>query len=176
MTPEQIDWEESSRTGRVSVKSGIDQELDELRRAHAGLPSLLVTSNLYRCSISKLADLTLIMKQSRVASEIGGEIPPGFSPTLSVVYFPQLGYLINIPYSEGVTDPERCESIGWEFQVSRRIDSAEEKANFDFLHHSSSPSSSPTSRAINAEIWIIIWETSIPSCWVSSLLACSERS
>ncbi|ORY59033.1 muts domain V-domain-containing protein [Leucosporidium creatinivorum] len=89
-----IDWEESSLAGRVSVKSGIDPGLDELRRTYAGLPSLL----------------------SRVADEIGCEIPPDFSATLSVVYFPQLGYLINIPYSDGVTDPERCEAIGWQFQ------------------------------------------------------------
>jgi len=39
----QIDWEESSNVGRVTVKSGIDHELDELRRAYAGLPSLLVS-------------------------------------------------------------------------------------------------------------------------------------
>lgn len=39
----QIDWEESSLvSGGVAVKSGVNEDLDELRRTYAGLPDFLV--------------------------------------------------------------------------------------------------------------------------------------
>lgn len=46
----QIDWDESKiQTGRICVKSGVNGDLDELRRTYHGLPSLLVSfQSLYR--------------------------------------------------------------------------------------------------------------------------------
>lgn len=39
----QIDWDESRlNKGHVAVKSGVDSDLDELRRRYHGLSSLLV--------------------------------------------------------------------------------------------------------------------------------------
>lgn len=55
--------------------------------------------------------------QTSVASQIGTEIPPSFATSLSVIYFPQLGYLITIPYKEGVLNPEDFAVTGWEYQV-----------------------------------------------------------
>lgn len=40
----QIDWDESRlNKGHVAVKSGVDSDLDELRRRYHGLSSLLVS-------------------------------------------------------------------------------------------------------------------------------------
>lgn len=82
-------------------------------------------------------------------------MPPDFAESLSVIYFPQLGYLINVPYKEGVTDPEVCEQIGWEFQVSRNARAEAEERETD-EENSSLPRSTPTSKATSAGISIAI--------------------
>ncbi|CDR44185.1 RHTO0S09e00958g1_1 [Rhodotorula toruloides] len=90
-----IDWEESARqNGKVCVRPGVDATLDELRRKYNGLGSLL----------------------SKVAVEISQEVPPGLAGELSVVYFPQLGYLITIAYEPEVTDAGKYGQFGWDFQ------------------------------------------------------------
>ncbi|GAA6050088.1 hypothetical protein NBRC10513_001384 [Rhodotorula toruloides] len=90
-----IDWEESARqNGKVCVRPGVDATLDELRRKYNGLGSLL----------------------SKVAVEISQEVPPGLADELSVVYFPQLGYLITIAYEPEVTDAGKYGQFGWDFQ------------------------------------------------------------
>ncbi|GAA5820731.1 hypothetical protein JCM3770_005267 [Rhodotorula araucariae] len=95
MVNDVIDWEESLlRQGKVCVRPGIDAELDELRRTYDGLPSFL----------------------SSVAKEVACELPHQLAEELSVVYFPQLGYLITIAYEPDVTDAGKYGSIGWDFQ------------------------------------------------------------
>ncbi|BGP33912.1 hypothetical protein JCM10296v2_005721 [Rhodotorula toruloides] len=90
-----IDWEESARQkGKVCVRPGVDATLDELRRKYNGLGFLL----------------------SKVAVEISQEVPPGLADELSVVYFPQLGYLITIAYEPEVTDAGKYGQFGWDFQ------------------------------------------------------------
>lgn len=101
----------------MCVKSGVDAELDELRRKYHGLSSLLVGTPLPDFPLAWLIRSS-IDPQSRVATDLSCEVPPEFANSLSVVYFPQLGYLINIPFHEGVTDPRMCAQLGWEFQVS----------------------------------------------------------
>lgn len=44
-------------------------------------------------------------------------MPPGLAGELSVVYFPQLGYLITIAYEPEVTDAGKYGQFGWDFQV-----------------------------------------------------------
>ncbi|KAL8291262.1 hypothetical protein RQP46_002240 [Phenoliferia psychrophenolica] len=90
-----IDWEDSNLQKRVVIKSGVYKDLDELRRQYHGLSSLL----------------------SKVATQISEEIPVDFAESLSVVYFPQLGYLITIPYdsASGLEPPARD---GWQYQFA----------------------------------------------------------
>ncbi|KAK4699437.1 DNA mismatch repair protein MSH5, partial [Phenoliferia sp. Uapishka_3] len=88
-----VDWEESNMQKRVCVKSGVYSDLDELRRQYHGLTSLL----------------------SRIADDISTDIPPDLATSLSVVYFPQLGYLITIPFeSKGSTSPPQWDD--WQYQ------------------------------------------------------------
>ncbi|SGY37587.1 BQ5605_C003g01840 [Microbotryum silenes-dioicae] len=92
-----IDWDESSAQKiHVIIRPGIDMDLDELRRTYNGLSSLL----------------------SKIAQRISLDIDSSFVQTLSVVYFPQLGYLIVVPYTEEVIQAENYGPVGWSFQVS----------------------------------------------------------
>ncbi|TBU56560.1 hypothetical protein BD310DRAFT_960111 [Dichomitus squalens] len=91
-----IDWEESTNTGRVCVRPRIDEELDNLKHIYNGIDSVL----------------------SKVAVQVSATILPDYTPSLNVVYFPQLGFLICVPMKEewktdaGITVPD-----GWSFQV-----------------------------------------------------------
>ncbi|KDE06931.1 hypothetical protein MVLG_02818 [Microbotryum lychnidis-dioicae p1A1 Lamole] len=90
-----IDWDESSAQKiHVIIRPGIDMDLDELRRTYNGLSSLL----------------------SKIAQRISLDIDSSFVQTLSVVYFPQLGYLIVVPYTEEVIQAENYGPVGWSFQ------------------------------------------------------------
>ncbi|KAI5479415.1 hypothetical protein MNV49_003559 [Pseudohyphozyma bogoriensis] len=93
-----IDWDESTLQKRVCVRSGVNPELDELRRQYDGLPSLLASR----------------FPLSRIAADISQEVPATFADTLSLVYFPQLGYLIAVPYANDGNPPPEPE--GWDFQ------------------------------------------------------------
>ncbi|GAA5854993.1 hypothetical protein JCM9279_005715 [Rhodotorula babjevae] len=90
-----IDWQESQLTqGKVCVRPGIDAELDKLRRRFAGLESFL----------------------SSVAKDVAYDLPRELAKDLSLVYFPQLGYLITIAYEPDVTDADKYGAFGWDFQ------------------------------------------------------------
>ncbi|EPQ26298.1 uncharacterized protein PFL1_06233 [Pseudozyma flocculosa PF-1] len=76
-------WAESTISkgqGRVTLRRGIDVQLDELREAYAGLPDLL----------------------DRVALDLRREPAFSASSSLHVVYFPQIGYLIVVPTGDPV--------------------------------------------------------------------------
>ncbi|GAA6004146.1 hypothetical protein JCM10207_002453 [Rhodosporidiobolus poonsookiae] len=98
MITEVIDWEDSSlQKGRVCVRPGVDADLDEWRRMLSGLPHLL----------------------SKVAISIASALPAALADSiaeLSVVYFPQLGYLITIPYEPDAVDAGKYGEVGWDFQ------------------------------------------------------------
>ncbi|TKY90703.1 hypothetical protein EX895_000701 [Sporisorium graminicola] len=75
-----IDFEESKTDGKVTVRTGVDMYLDELRDLYLRLPDLL----------------------DGEAVDLQGQ--PAFRPTrgLHVVYFPQIGYLICVRDGETV--------------------------------------------------------------------------
>lgn len=64
------------------------------------------------------------------------DVPPELAHELSVVYFPQLGYLATVPHRDGEVDVASFAEIGWTYQVSDRLPPSLKKA-------ASSPSSSP---------------------------------
>lgn len=37
------------------------------------------------------------------------------------MYYPQLGYLISVPFKESMLDQEQCQAVGWEFQVRATV-------------------------------------------------------
>lgn len=59
----------------------------------------------------------MLRLQTEVADELAQDLPPTLAKELSVVYFPQLGYLIAIAYEPEVTDAGKYAEIGWDFQV-----------------------------------------------------------
>ncbi|KAG8776037.1 MutS protein msh5 [Serendipita sp. 397] len=93
-----IDWDESANLGRVTVKPLVDEELDTWKETLAGLDSLL----------------------SRVAENVAEDVPPEEADLygeLSVIYFPQLGYLISIPVRQDCPiEEQRVGLQGWAFQ------------------------------------------------------------
>ncbi|KAF7977709.1 hypothetical protein HWV62_2978 [Athelia sp. TMB] len=90
-----IDWEESANMGRVCVRPKIDEELDKRKYILAGLGSVL----------------------SKVAEQISSAIPPDYTTSLNVSYFPQLGFLIAIPLLEEWKGEEGIQTLeGWTFQ------------------------------------------------------------
>jgi len=70
-----VDFEQSAEHRRTIVRSGIDEELDTMKRTYDGLESLL----------------------SRVASHIASSIPAELDVQVNVISFPQIGFLIAIP-------------------------------------------------------------------------------
>ncbi|KAJ3118199.1 MutS protein msh5 [Phlyctochytrium bullatum] len=89
-----IDFEESLKVDRVVVQEGVDNELDELKRMYNGLEDLL-----------QLA-----------AREVAPMLPEQFARVVSVVYFPQLGYLIMIPLEQSFNNAEGMEIEGLDLQ------------------------------------------------------------
>ncbi|KAI8085171.1 DNA mismatch repair protein MutS [Halteromyces radiatus] len=74
---DQISFEDSHAEGRLTIKSGVDKDLDLLREK-------------YNC----LDDYLL-----QVAQDIAIGLPNDIGNVLNVVYFPQLGYLVTFPCS-----------------------------------------------------------------------------
>ncbi|KAI0688883.1 DNA mismatch repair protein MutS [Earliella scabrosa] len=98
---ETIDWEESTTAGRVCVRPRIDEELDNLKHIYNGIDAVL----------------------SKVAEQVSATIPPGYTPSLNVVYFPQLGFLICIPMQdEWRTEAGISVLDGWSFQSQEMHD------------------------------------------------------
>ncbi|EIW81045.1 hypothetical protein CONPUDRAFT_90104 [Coniophora puteana RWD-64-598 SS2] len=95
-----IDWEESSFAGRVCVRSHIDEELDQRKRVYHGIDSVLST----------------------VAAQISNAVPSNFTPSLNVVYFPQLGYLVCIPMPQSWPETQIQLPDGWTLQSAEMHD------------------------------------------------------
>ncbi|KAF8158870.1 muts domain V-domain-containing protein [Mycena galopus ATCC 62051] len=79
-----IDWEESANAGRICVRPGVDEELDNRKHVYHGIDAVL----------------------SKVAEQICQTVPPDYASSLNVVYFPQLGFLICVPMLEEWQGPE----------------------------------------------------------------------
>ncbi|KAJ6508696.1 muts domain V-domain-containing protein [Mycena sanguinolenta] len=92
-----IDWEESAIGGRICVRANIDEDLDNRKHVYNGIDAVL----------------------SKVAEQVCQTVPPDYAPSLNVVYFPQLGFLICVPMREEWQGPEGIQVIdGWSFQFS----------------------------------------------------------
>ncbi|KAK0244297.1 muts domain V-domain-containing protein [Armillaria nabsnona] len=94
---ETVDWEESTQAGRVCVRPLIDEELDNRKLVYYGIDSVL----------------------SKVAQQMSQLVPADYAPSLNIVYFPQLGFLVCIPMlKEWQTEAGITVIDGWTFQFS----------------------------------------------------------
>ncbi|PBK97772.1 hypothetical protein ARMGADRAFT_1044451 [Armillaria gallica] len=92
---ETVDWEESTQAGRVCVRPLIDEELDNRKLVYYGIDSVL----------------------SKVAQQMSQLVPANYAPSLNIVYFPQLGFLVCIPMlKEWQTEAGITVIDGWTFQ------------------------------------------------------------
>ncbi|OAL67108.1 DNA mismatch repair protein Msh5 [Trichophyton rubrum] len=74
----QVDLSISVEEHRTVVRSGIDQELDNLKETYSGMDSLL----------------------NQVAVNIAASLPEAITKEINVVYFPQLGFNIAMPFDD----------------------------------------------------------------------------
>ena len=102
----QIDFDEAVSARRIVIKPTVDEDLDRIKRTYFGLGDFLVRSTCARsCPRTGWAGVCFAPThawlhtgtQSVVAREISQTIPPSFAPSLAIVYWPQLGYLIAVP-------------------------------------------------------------------------------
>ncbi|KAF9019023.1 hypothetical protein BDZ89DRAFT_1103526 [Hymenopellis radicata] len=93
---ETIDWEESAQAGRVCVRAHIDEELDNRKTVYYGIDSVL----------------------SKVAQQMSQQVPADYAPSLNIVYFPQLGFLICVPMLQEWQEAGIAVIDGWTFQFS----------------------------------------------------------
>ncbi|KAJ3340321.1 MutS protein msh5 [Gonapodya sp. JEL0774] len=91
---EVVDFEESTTEGRVSIKRGLDEELDELKRRYEGMGSLLA-SGMFHLSIHHLGLKTIEIKQ--------------------------LGYLIAAPKPPGHNEIREIEGLSFQFVTEASI-------------------------------------------------------
>ncbi|KAL1760365.1 DNA mismatch repair protein MutS [Schizophyllum commune] len=92
-----IEWDESTEAGRVCVRMGIDEELDNRKHVYNGIDSVL----------------------SNIAEQISQTVPAEYAESLNVVYFPQLGFLVCVPMLEEWKDEQGIQVMdGWTFQAS----------------------------------------------------------
>ena len=90
-----VDFDESVLVGRLAVKPGVDRDLDEMKRIYAGIDDLL----------------------ANVARELHPQMEPRLAKLMSVVYMPQLGYLIAIACGDNMSLMSSDHEIdGLEFQ------------------------------------------------------------
>lgn len=61
--------------------------------------------------------MQISLEQSHVATDMARDVPPELAHELSVVYFPQLGYLATVPHWDGDVDVASFAEIGWTYQV-----------------------------------------------------------
>ncbi|KAI5896843.1 uncharacterized protein SCHCODRAFT_02725125 [Schizophyllum commune H4-8] len=92
-----IEWDESTEAGRVCVRMGIDEELDNRKHVYNGIDSVL----------------------SNIAEQMSQTVPAEYAESLNVVYFPQLGFLVCVPMLEDWKDEQGIQVMdGWTFQFS----------------------------------------------------------
>ncbi|KAI9802004.1 MAG: hypothetical protein M1825_003060 [Sarcosagium campestre] len=104
---ETVDFAQSKEQGRTVVRSGVDRDLDRKRHEYDGLDSLL----------------------SHVAERIATEYDIGDEVDLSVIYFPQIGYLIVLPFNieTGSVD---CRATSDPDEIWERMFSTESKVYY----------------------------------------------
>ena len=92
-----VDFEEVAMQQRFVVKVHVDNVLDEKKRVYGGLEDFL----------------------SQVASMICQDIPALAQANISVVYWPQIGYLVCVPigHESANSAAAQFEQYNWNFQV-----------------------------------------------------------
>jgi len=70
-----IDLNKSAEESRTVILTGVDEELDQMKRTLDGLESLL----------------------NEVAVKLSENMPSNLRATLNVIYFPQIGFLVTVP-------------------------------------------------------------------------------
>lgn len=60
---------------RTVVHTGVDEELDAMKRTYDGIEDLL----------------------NQISRDIAATVPPQYSPDLNVIFFPQIGFLLSMP-------------------------------------------------------------------------------
>ncbi|KAJ4380862.1 hypothetical protein N0V86_004224 [Didymella sp. IMI 355093] len=73
---ETVDFEKSAEEGRTVILPGIDEELDQMKRTLNGLEDIL----------------------NQVAGKLSEGMPPNLKASLNVIYFPQIGFLVIVPF------------------------------------------------------------------------------
>jgi DNA mismatch repair protein MSH5 len=73
-----VDFEASQEQRRTIVRAGINEDLDEAKRAYDGIEDLL----------------------SQAVEHIANEVPANLDSKVNVIFFPQIGFLVSIRLSE----------------------------------------------------------------------------
>ncbi|KAL1996734.1 hypothetical protein VTN49DRAFT_7599 [Thermomyces lanuginosus] len=96
-----VDLKESQEQQRTVINPGIDRELDLLKDRYDGLDSLL----------------------RQVALDIASTIPGDLEIDVNVIYFPQIGFNIAIPFNENGDAAYSGDGEGWEriFTTENRV-------------------------------------------------------
>ncbi|KAI9820000.1 MAG: MutS protein msh5 [Pycnora praestabilis] len=98
MISETIDFPVSTEQHRTTVKPGVNEHLDNMKRTYDGIESLL----------------------SEIARQLAETMPEQVQATLNVIFFPQIGFLIAVPiegetgrgiYEGGVDEEEPWERM-----------------------------------------------------------------
>ncbi|MCJ1405214.1 MutS protein msh5 [Xylographa trunciseda] len=71
-----IDFRQSAEMHRTVVNVGVDDELDEMKRRYDGIEDLL----------------------NKTSQAVAASIPTQYSLNLNVIFFPQIGFLISMPF------------------------------------------------------------------------------
>ena len=79
----QVDFQSSTDMHRTVVNSGVDAELDQMKRTYDGIEDLL----------------------NRSSQSIAASIPLQYSLDLNVIFFPQIGFLISMPIEPAKGQP-----------------------------------------------------------------------
>ena len=101
----QIDFRQSAEMHRTVVNVGVDDELDEMKRQYDGIEDLL----------------------NKTSQAVAASIPTQYSLDLNVIFFPQIGFLISMPFDpiSGRADYEggEGEEEQWEriFSTAARV-------------------------------------------------------
>ena len=101
----QVDFVASAEMHRTVVNTGVSEELDNIKRTYDGIEDLL----------------------NLISQEIAATIPAVYSLDLNVIFFPQIGFLISIPFNPdtgrgdwegGETEDQRWDRI---FSTATRV-------------------------------------------------------
>ncbi|KAF2088890.1 hypothetical protein K490DRAFT_64102 [Saccharata proteae CBS 121410] len=116
-----IDFDESAEQHRTVVRTGVDEELDNMKRTYDGIESLL----------------------SEVARHVADQVPAILGAEINVIFFPQIGFLITVPinpetgrgvYEGSVAEPWERMFTSQEIAYYKNSNMLEMDGHFGDLH------------------------------------------